>query len=86
VFFDGQHVGHQLARMAVVGQTVDHRHLGVFGELEQGVVAARPQHDRVDIARQHPRGIGDGFAAAELAVVGAERDHVAAELGYRQLE
>ena len=31
-------------------------------------------HDRVEIARQHARGVGDGFAAAELEFGAREHD------------
>ena len=37
-------------------------------------------HDRVDVAREHAGGVGDGLAAAELHVARGEHDRVAAEL------
>ena len=43
-------------------------------------------HDGVDIARQHARGIGDRLAAAELHFLPGEHDDVAAELAHRDIE
>src|SRR5438270_724509 len=43
-------------------------------------------HDRVNIARQHPRRVGHRLAAAKLAIGGADHDRVAAELAHRDLE
>ena len=50
-------------------EPVDHRHGGVRGKLEQRLVRSGAQHDRIDIARQHARGIGDGLAPPQLHVV-----------------
>ena len=36
------------------------------GKLQQRFVVENADHDGVDVARQHARGIGDGLAAAEL--------------------
>src|SRR6516165_9849192 len=43
-------------------------------------------HDRVDIARQHARRVGHGFASPELSVGAVEKDRVAAEMTHRHLE
>ncbi len=36
------------------------------GKLEQRVVVEDADHDGIDIARQHARGVGNGLAAPEL--------------------
>ena len=67
-----------------LGQAVDHRHGGVLGELEHHRVVEDADHDRVDVARQHPRRVGDGLAAAELHLLAGEHDGLAAELAHRR--
>ena len=52
MLLEGHDVGHQLTGMGAVGETVDHGHLGVRRELEQGVVAAGADEDGVDEARE----------------------------------
>src|SRR4029077_17122366 len=55
-------------------------------ELVQLARLVGADHDRVDIARQHARGVGHGLAAPELTVGGVEKDRVAAEMAHRHLE
>ena len=43
-------------------------------------------HDGIDVARQHPRGIGDGLAAAELHLGAGQHDRFAAELSHADIE
>ena len=83
---EGHHVGHHLAGMRPAGEPVDHRHGGVRGQLGQRLVRPGAQHDRVDIARQRPRGVGEGLAPAELHVLRIEHHRVAAELMHGDLE
>ena len=72
--------------MRGVGQPVDHRHGRMARELVQLSRLVGADHDRVDIARQHARGVGHGLAAPELTVGGVEKDRVAAEMAHRHLE
>ena len=72
LFLQGHHVGHDLAGVRGVGQPVDHRHGGVARQIVEFARLVGADHDRVDIARQHARGVGHGLAAAELAVGGVE--------------
>ena len=67
MLLEGHYVGHQLAGMGAVGEAVDDRHAGMLGEFQQLLLVGRPQHDRIDVARQHPGGIGDALASTELA-------------------
>ena len=50
------------------------------------VVVEDADHDRVDIARQHPGGVGDGLAAAELHLAAGQHDRLAAELAHADVE
>ncbi len=43
-------------------------------------------HDRVDVARQHARGVGDRLAAAELHLGAGQHDRLAAEFAHRDVE
>ena len=72
--------------MAAVGQPVDDRHGGVLHHFLEMRHADGAQQDDVDIARQHPRRIGDGLAPAELRFGMAQYDHLAAELAHADLE
>ena len=86
MLLEGHDVGHHLARVRALGQPVDHRHRGVVGELDHVVVVERADHDGVDIARQHARGVGDGLAAAELHLLAGQHDRFAAELAHGDIE
>ena len=68
------------------GQRVDHRHLGRRGQLGHRLVRAGADHDRVDVAREHPGGVADRLAARELHFVAAQDDRGRAELGDPDLE
>ena len=86
VFLEGHDVGENLARVRAVGQAVDDRHGGVFGQLHQRLMRRGAQHQHIDIARQHARGVGDGLAAAELHVVAVQYDGITAELAHGHIE
>jgi len=72
--------------MGAPRQPVDHRHRGVPRQLDQHLVIERADHDGIDIARQHARGVGDGLAAAELHFLAGQHRGVAAKLAHRHLE
>ena len=86
LFLQGHDVGHDLARVRGIGEAVDHRHGCVTGEIVELLGVVRTDHDRIDIARQDARRVGNGLAAADLAVRRAENDRIAAELAHRHLE
>ena len=67
-------------------QPVDHRNGRVPGQLAHHVVVEQADHHRVDIAREHARGVGDGLLAGELHVAAAHHDVAAAELRHADIE
>src|SRR5215212_2515229 len=85
-FANRHHVGQRLARMGRVGQPVDDRYRRVLGELLHFGLRVRTDHDPVEVAREHDRGVLDGFAAAELKVAGREVEAATAELVDPDLE
>ena len=56
------------------------------GELLDVVLVEGADHDPVDVAREHRRGVLERLAAAELEVAGGEVERVPAELGHPDLE
>ena len=86
MLLERHHVRQHLAGMRAAREPVDHRHGGVARELHQRLVIERADHDRIDIARQHARGVGDGLAAAELHLGAGQRDGFAAELAHADVE
>ena len=58
MFLEGHDVGHHLAGMRAPRQAVDDRHRGMARQFHRTVVHRGADHDGVDIARQHARGIG----------------------------
>ena len=58
----------------------------VAGELLDVVLVEGADHDPVDVAREHGRGVLQRLAAAELQVAGGEVERVPAELRHPDLE
>ena len=58
--------------MQQVGEAVDHRDGAVARQLLDVGVIEGADHDAVEVAREHPRGVADRLAPAELDVA-AER-------------
>ena len=56
------------------------------GHLLHVVMREDANDDRIHIARQHARGVGDGLAAAELHLSPGEHDRLAAELAHADIE
>ena len=55
-------------------------------KLGHRLVIENADHDGVDIARQHARGVGQRLAAAELHFLRGEQDRLAAELAHGDVE
>lgn len=86
MLLEGQHVGHDLAGMRDLGQGVDHRDGGVLGQFQHLTVVEDADHDRVDEAGQHLRGVADGLAAPELHLRAGEHQGLAAEFAHGDVE
>jgi len=82
----GEQVGKGLAGMVERGERVDDGHLGRGGELGHRLVGAGADHDRVDVAREHPRRVANRLATRELQFVAAQDQRRRAELGDADLE
>ena len=67
--------------MELVGQRVDHGHAAGRGHRLDPVLAEGAPDDRRDLAVEHPGGVLDRLAAAELACLRVDDQREAAELG-----
>src|SRR5450631_3966546 len=67
-------------------QAVDHRHGGVFRQFGDRLVVENADHDGVDEARQHARGVGQRLAATELHFLRGQQNRLAAELTHGDVE
>ena len=83
---ESQDVGQHLAGMRLLGEAVDDRNGRVGRHFEHVVLAQNADDDRLDVARQHARGVGDGLAAAELHFRACQHDRLAAELAHGDIE
>src|SRR5690348_5577433 len=72
--------------MQQVGEPVDDGNVGVLGQLLDVLMSERANHDAVDVARQHARGVGDRLPASELPVARREEERVSAQLKRPDLE
>ena len=72
--------------MLPVGHRIDHRVARVVGHAHQVAMRGDPGHDAVDVAVEDAADIGDGFALAELDLLGEQGDGVAAEPADGDLE
>ena len=70
---DGLQVGEGLAGVLAVGQRVHHRHLGRGREFRETLLTEGADHDRVHVAREHRRGVGDGLPPPQLQVARGQR-------------
>ncbi len=86
MFLEGHHIRHHLGGMAPFGQPVDDRNGGVGGQFLHHLVIQKADHDGIDIARDHPRRVGDGFLARQLHLVAGQHQGGAAQLAHRHIE
>ena len=81
-----QQIGQRLAGMLEVGQRVHDRHVGRPRERLEPLLLERPQHDRVDVAGQHPAGVLDRLASPQLEVARGQDDRMCPQLRHGHLE
>ena len=65
-------VGEDLARVELVGERVDHRHARVRGHLLEALLGVRAPDDGRDLAAEHPCGVRDRLALADLGEVAVD--------------
>ena len=82
---DRVQIGQRLARVAEVGQTVDHGTGAMFGNLDDRLMAIGADHDHVGILAEDAGEIGDALTAAEANLI-AKEDRASAEVGHARLE
>ncbi len=86
MFFERHDIGHDLAGMRDLCQTIDDRNGGIFGQFIQGFMIQDTDHHAIHKARQHLCGVRDGFAAAKLHFCAGEHQGFAAELTHTDVE
>ena len=75
-----------LGGMEFIGQTVEHGHAGVLGQLVHDLLAVAPVLNAVVHPAQHPGGIGDGLLLADLRTLGIEIGAAHAQIRRGDLE
>ena len=81
-----EQVADSLAGVAIVAQSVDHRHRGVPGQVEHVLVAEHTGHDRVDVTAQDAGHVTDRLALAEGDLARREVQSVAAQVQHGHVE
>ena len=82
----GEQIGERLAGVVQGGQGVDHGDRRLARQLLDLLVGPGADHDRVQIAGQHPGGVGDRLATGELQFVPSQDQRRRAQLGHADLE
>ena len=85
-FGDGEKVAQDLTGMFLVGQRIDRADAAEFRELFDITVRVGADDGAVDHAAHDARGVADGFAAAELDIVGGEKNGLSAQLADADFE
>ena len=83
---NGHQVGQHLAGVAEVSEAVDDGDGGVLGQGLHLVLTEGTDHDAVAVAAEHPGGVLDGLAAADLALLSRQEQGVAAQLEHTRLK
>ena len=86
LLLEGHEVGQHLAGMRLLGEAVDHRNRRMRRHFPHVVMGEDADDDRIDIARQDARRVGDGLAPAELHFPSGQHDQLAAELAHADVE
>ena len=83
---DREHVGKRLARVELVGEAVHDRNGCVLREFVDVGLPERPDHDRIEVAREHDRGVANRLSTPELGLAGRKVETHTAELGHGDAE
>ena len=83
---EGQEISQGLAGVMQIAQTVDDRNVGKPGPFFQCIVPMGPNHQAVQILREHPGGIRNRLSAPQLQVLPEEKDASSAEMVHGHLE
>ena len=80
------HIADHLGGMVVIGETIEDRHFGVFGEFGDGGMLEGAAEDRIAHAREDFGGVVHGFAHAEVNFTRLEVERVPAQFGHGDFE
>src|SRR5262249_1766102 len=86
VLLKGHHGGEAVTGMRRPRQSVYHGDRGVVRHLGDRRWVQHPDHDRIDVAREHAGSISQRLAAAELHFLRGQENGVAAELAHGDFE
>ena len=79
-------VGEHLAGMKLVGQCVDYRNRCRRGHFDEALLAEGTPYDRLDVAGQYPRSVGQGLLPAQLGRAAVDDHRMPAEVGDAHFE
>ena len=85
-FDDGEEVAENLAGMFLIGEGVDGAEAAEFGEFLDVALGVGADDGAVGHAAHDAGGVADGFAAAELDVVGGEKNGLSAQFADTDFE
>ena len=86
VLEQGEAIAEYLARVAGIGEAVDHRNAGVVREVDERLVRVRASHDEVHPALQVASDVRHGFPLAQLNVRRAQVDSGPSQLAHADVE
>ena len=72
--------------MRLLGEAIDDRYGRVIRHFLHVVMSEDADDDRIHVAREYARGVGDGLAAAELHLGSGQHDRLAAEFAHADIE
>ena len=81
-----EEVGQGLAGVLEIGEGIDHRHGGPVGVVHQLLLGKGANGQNIAVATEHPRGVLQRLAAAQLRHLGIEVHRLATQTGHRHLE
>ena len=80
LLLDSEHIGDHLSRMKLIGKTVPHRNIAVFGKLLHDLLTVTSVFYTVKHAGQNPCGICDRFLFAYLGTRRIKVSHMHAQI------